>query len=82
MKKTMFMVCAIAGVLFLASCKKEEQKPCNCGTIANDGIDNGCYWLEIRNDCSGNLKKFCFDQDVWQSNYVGDPFCVTNEPSW
>jgi hypothetical protein len=55
---------------------------CSCGTISNDGIDNGCYWLEIRNVCSGNKKTFCFDQDIWMSNYVGDYFCVTNQPSW
>ena len=81
MKKTMMFMAVIAMVLL--SCKKEEeQKPCNCGIIANDGIDNGCYWLEIRNDCSGNKKKFCFDEDVWTNNYVGDPFCVTNETGW
>jgi hypothetical protein len=78
MKKTMMFMAVIAMVLL--SCKKEEE--CNCGTIANDGIDNGCYWLEIRNDCSGNKKKFCFDEDVWTNNYVGDPFCVTNEQPW
>ena len=70
----------LIAIVLLASCKKE--KDCNCGIIANDGITNGCYWLEIRNDCTGNKKKFCFDQDVWQSNYVGDPFCVANEPKW
>lgn len=79
MKKTMMFIGVMAMVLF--SCKKDEEQ-CNCGIIANDGIDNGCYWLEIRNDCSGNKKKFCFDEDVWTNNYVGDPFCVTNEPGW
>lgn len=65
----------------MVGCVKEEEE-CNCGVIANDGIDNGCYWLEIRNDCSGNKKKFCFDQDVWLGSYVGERFCVTNEVSW
>jgi len=78
MKKTMMFVAVIS--MILVSCKKEEQ--CNCGTIANDGIDNGCYWLEIRNECSGNKKTFCFDQDVWMNASVGSHFCVTNEPSW
>jgi len=62
------------------SCKKDE--PCNCGVIANDGIDGTCYWLEIRNDCSDNKKTFCFDEDVWMDNHVGDSFCVTNESEW
>lgn len=66
----------------LVSCSKEEDKPCNCGTIANDGITGTCYWLEIRNDCSGNKKTFCFDQDVWMDAYVGSNFCVTNQGQW
>ena len=87
----------------LTSCSKEEDpqpsaqsntqpnpqpKPCNCGIIANDGIDTdpntgqNCYWLEIRNNCSGNKKKFCFDQDIWMNNFVGNNFCVTNQTSW
>ena len=70
----------LIAIVLLTSCKKEKE--CNCGIIANDGITNGCYWLEIRNDCTGNKKKFCFDQDIWLNNYVGDPFCVANEPKW
>ena len=53
-----------------------------CGTIANDGIDGNCYWLEIRNECSGNKKTFCFDQDVWMDAYPGDYFCVYNVTPW
>jgi hypothetical protein len=78
--KKVLMIMALA--IGLTSCNKEEDKPCNCGTIANDGIDNGCYWLEIRNACSGNKKKFCFDEDVWMSAYVGSNFCVTNQSQW
>lgn len=57
---------------------------CSCGIITNDGIDSmtNCYWLEIKNDCSGNYKRFCFSYDVWFNNYVGDHFCVTNVSSW
>jgi len=77
MKKLIF--CLAVATAFLSSCSKEE---CNCGVIANDGITDGCYWLEIRNSCSNNKKKFCFDQDIWQNNHVGDNFCVTNETGW
>lgn len=70
----------------LVSCEKDEfedeQTSCTCGTIANDGIDNGCYWLEIRNSCSGNKKVFCFDQDVWLNAFVGESFCVSGVDSW
>ena len=80
MKKTILTFALLTSIV---SCKKEETEPCNCGTIANDGIDlNGCHWLEIRNACSGNKKKFCFDEDVWMDANVGESFCVTNEPQW
>lgn len=72
----------ILSMLALFGCDKESTSQCNCGTVANDGIDNNCYWLEIRNSCSGNKKKFCFDQDVWMEAYVGSDFCVTGESSW
>lgn len=71
--------------IVLFSCKKEEiqeQKDCKCGVIANDGIDNGCYWLEIRNDCSGNKKKFCFDEDIWMNANPGEKFCVQGVNPW
>ena len=68
----------------LTSCKKEDItcNPTTCGVIANDGITDGCYWLEIKNDCSGNKKKFCFDENVWMSAYVGTNFCVTGVQPW
>lgn len=79
MKKVIvFMILTIS----LVGCTKESNEPCNCGIIANDGIDNGCYWLEIRNNCSGNKKTWCFDQDIWTNAFVGEEFCVTNVDSW
>lgn len=83
MKKVkLIMVMFLSLGFLIGSCEKEDVKPCNCGVIANDGIDDGCYWLEIRNDCTNNLKTFCFDQDVWMNNHVGKNFCVTNETKW
>jgi len=78
MKRIMILVILVA----LIGCKKEEE--CNCGTIANDGIDSqtNCYWLEIRNDCTSRKKKFCFDEDVWMTAYVGSNFCVDDVGSW
>ncbi len=89
MKKIILIISVI--VTLLISCQKnevpEKNKSCNCGTIANDGIDinsNGssCYWLEIRSDCSGNKKKFCFDEDIWLKSQVGSHFCVSNQTGW
>lgn len=79
MKKLLFI-----GLVALSSCKKET---CNCGEITNDEITydvngNSCYSLTIRNTCSGNLKTWCFDYDVWFDANVGEDFCVTNENSW
>jgi len=68
-------------VTLILSCEKKIEN-CNCGIISNDGIDGNCYWLEIRNNCTDNKKVFCFDQDIWMNNYVGDPFCVTNVDGW
>ena len=85
---TLLMCLTIVTVSTLMTGCVKEVEECNCGVIANDGIDNGCYWLEIRSDCSGNKKRFCFDQDVWLNNYVGDRFCVKhnhplyNETGW
>ena len=62
MKRVLVLLAAAAITM---SCEKEEELACNCGTIANDGIDNECYWLEIRNFCSGNKKTFCVDETVW-----------------
>ena len=74
--------------LTLASCEKDEElitpqntSNCTCGTIVNDEITN-CYTLSIRNECSGVVKRFCFDQQVWFNNYVGDYVCVSNVQPW
>ena len=89
MKKIIINI-GIISLLLVSSCKKEEIEVCtptNCGTIINDGIDidasgNYCYYLEIQNACSDNVKKFCFDQYTWQNAYVGTEFCVTNQNPW
>jgi hypothetical protein len=79
-------------ISFLYGCKKEESESgsdssssgCNCGVITADGINSStdCHWLEIRNNCSGNKKTFCFDYDVWFDGNPGENFCVTNVTSW
>lgn len=83
------IILTILASVALMGCQKEERtqtqqnkKNCTCGVIANDGVTNGCYWLEIRNDCTGNKKKFCFDQDIWFENHVGDNICINNAQSW
>ena len=85
MKKTLL----ILGITLvtLSGCEKESLSDtsytgANCGVITNDGITNGCYWLEIRNGNTGNKKTFCFDYDVWLNAHKGNSFCVTNQSQW
>ena len=66
--------------LTFIGCQKDEN--CNCGVITDDEILDNCYSLTIRNNCSDNLKTFCFEYNVWLNNSVGDDFCVTNEDEW
>ena len=82
--KGMKKVLTLLAIILIAGCGKETTNPgdCNCGTVANDGIDNGCYWLELRNKCTDNKKKFCVDQDKWMRAYVGSDFCITNVNRW
>ena len=77
MKRVLVLLAAAAITM---SCEKEQA--CNCGTVTDDGIDNGCYWLTVRNSCSGNKTTLCFDRDVWFDANVGEDFCITNLPSW
>ena len=85
MKKSKFIILVmIIGLMY--SCKKEDIEippmECNCGAVTNDGITDDCYWLDIKNDCSKNTKRFCFSADFWMTAYVGTNVCVTGEESW
>ena len=81
MKKIILISLLALGLL---GCGKEEigQAPCSCGTVVSDGIDGDCYWLELRNHCSGNKQVFCVDGDKWMSAYIGTDFCLTNVNGW
>jgi hypothetical protein len=65
------------------SCKKEESKPsvpCNCGKIMSDNVAN--YSVDIKNDCTGNIKNFVLYEADWMTAYVGSNYCITNETKW
>lgn len=80
MKKIIFLV----GIVTLGiSCKKDNpqpNKPCNCGIIQSDNVAN--YSVDIKNDCSGNVKTWTLSQADWMSAYVGSHYCITNTTSW
>ena len=82
MKKAKILLLALLVVMAATGCRKEED--CNCGTIVADGyeVDKDCYWLEIRNTCTQNVQRFCFDYDVWLANPVGGYFCINNIEQW
>ena len=71
MKKLLYTFLAIS--IIFSACEKEEEN-CNCGVITNDEIlDNDCYSLTIRNDCSDNYETFesCY---YLYSMSIGDGF--------
>ena len=84
--KNLFIV--VLMLFAFASCQKEKLcKNANCGEIVNDDITfdasgNPCYSLSIKNDCSGNVKTWCFEYSVWFNAPVGENFCVENVESW
>lgn len=80
MNKFSLMVLTVL-LISTVSCKKDEP-PCNCGAIVEDGITDDCNWLDIKNDCTGNVQRFCFDINTWMNAPVGTNFCVTNQTKW
>ena len=77
MKKLLLFVTV---ALLSTACKKEEIKPCNCGAIISDDASN--YSVDIKNDCSGNVKTWILSPNDWMSAYVGTNYCITNATSW
>jgi hypothetical protein len=86
MKKLIIVFVSFFLGLGLTSCEELVNGPCNCGTIANDGLEttggNVKYWLEVRNNCSQTKQKFYVDGDVWMNNGVGSEICFTNQSQW
>lgn len=61
-----------------ASCKKDALKNCKCGYVQDDAIENSNdFTLTIKNDCSGNSKKFYVTVSTWMDGVVGENFCMT-----
>ena len=76
MKKTII----IAVVALISSCNKKEDKPCNCGIIQSDNVQN--YSVVIQNECSGNNKEFTLQQGDWMNAHPGSRYCITNSGKW
>jgi hypothetical protein len=84
MNKKMKKTILVLGIIALGiSCKKDNpqpNKPCNCGIIQSDDVSN--YSVDIKNDCSGNVKTWTLSQSDWMTAYVGTHYCITNTTSW
>lgn len=76
--RKVFVLVALAFI----SCDKEEIAPtsCNCGLVLSDDVTD--YSVVIRNECSGNSKKFWLQPGDWMNAYVGSHYCITNIDSW
>jgi hypothetical protein len=83
MKRIIAIGFIIAGVV--VSCKKEEITPnsnkvCNCGLVVSDNVQD--FSVVIRNNCSGNEKKFILKQGDWINAHPGSDYCITNVNNW
>ena len=75
MKKLMIVLLTI---IALSSCSKNATKDCKCGVVTDDAIENGNdFTLSIKNDCSGNNKKFYVTLNTWMDYAVGANICMT-----
>ena len=75
MKKIMIV---LQTIIALSSCSKNYTKDCKCGVVTDDVIENGNdFTLSIKNDCSGNNKKFYVTLDTWMDYAVGANICMT-----
>jgi len=80
MKRVILLAAVVLGMM---SCTKENPtSDCNCGIITDDGIDGNCYYVVIRNNCSGNERTFCLSSSDWFTAFVGTNYCITNVSSW
>ena len=75
MKKLLIVLLTITA---LSSCSKNYTKDCKCGVVTDDAIENGNdFTLSIKNDCSGNNKKFYVTLNTWMDYAVGANICMT-----
>ncbi len=79
MKKLLILGVAVLG-MSLSSC--EKIKECNCGLVTDDGNGGGQYWVDIRNNCSDNVKTFYLSQGDWMNAHPGEDYCITNTEAW
>lgn len=82
--KKLVLVSALAigvyGNLLLLSCKKEVLGPQTCGIVVSDNPND--FSVMIRNNMTGNVKKFILPVDEWIKAKVNTEYCVQNTITW
>ena len=59
------------------------QRDCTCGYVIDKGVDQwGYYFLDVQNQCSGNIKRFSFDKNQWVNFGISDAICMKQNSSW
>jgi hypothetical protein len=59
------------------------QRDCTCGYVIDKGVDQwGYYFLDVQNQCSGNIKRFSFDKNEWMNFRISDAICMSQNSSW
>ena len=77
-------------LITVISCQKEEVTPtkpisaiannCSCGLIVSDDVED--YSIVIKNQCSGNNKKFILEPDKWMNAHPGNNYCMVSAGTW
>ncbi len=68
MKKLILMLATI----LLISCSKTEY--CDCGVI--ESINDTYHTVDVRNECSGNVRTFALRSGEWSTACVGTDYCL------
>ena len=76
MKKVMLMIIMS---IFLTNCESLEED-CSCGLIESDRVTD--YSIVVRNDCTGNVKRWYLTRGDWLGAHVGTDYCITNSTGW
>jgi hypothetical protein len=59
------------------------QRNCQCGYVLDKGVDDwGYYFLDVQNQCSGNVKRFTFSKSDWTQYKISDGICLERNSSW
>ena len=65
--------------IFLTNCESFEDD-CSCGLIESDRVTD--YSIVVRNDCTGNVKRWYLTRGDWLGAHVGTDYCITNSTGW